>query len=360
MKYIRVLPRKDGTNAYRWTPPKAAADSGVTPGFQFDDYLHMRRMYRVLLAEVDQWKASDVSKLRPSMKLRYLADHYLNSEDYRGVSRSTQKGYANTLKHIVNDLGDFRLDKMKAPHIREVYHQWSKDFSIAVANERLRILSVLLNYGTRVGVVDFPETRRIRKLRHVPRSVIWKQSQVKLFVSTCFTQYRWRNLGVLCLLAHEWAQRPTDIRTLRWEQIDWQTLSVDIVQSKKSAEVFLPITPDIYDVLRQQEKDFGFQQWVVPNVNASDGCWKPMSRDQISRLCSEVLAEAALPGHLWIGDLRKTRITQMISAGLDIGAVRAVTGHASLESLRPYLRNDLSITKPALEKLRKFQEENNL
>ena len=44
-----------------------------------------------------------------------------------------------------------------------------------------------------------------------------------------------------------------------------------IEQSKRRAEVFLPISDDLTEMLTQQKEDFGFQQYVAPRTKPYKG-----------------------------------------------------------------------------------------
>ena len=70
-------------------------------------------------------------------------------------------------------------------------------------------------------------------------------------------------------------QRLGDMRLLTWDAIDFDNARVFIEQSKRKAEVHLPIEEDLLDMLTQQEQDFGFQPYVVPRPYPINGEYKP-------------------------------------------------------------------------------------
>jgi integrase len=53
--------------------------------------------------------------------------------------------------------------------------------------------------------------------------------------------------------------------------------------------------------------------------------------------------------HLRVGDLRKSAITEMVSAGVDTSAIMSVSGHKSIQSLNPYLKHTLGAATSALD-----------
>jgi len=71
---------------------------------------------------------------------------------------------------------------------------------------------------------------------------------------------------------------------------------------------------------------------------------------EVSALANEVKEEAGLPKELWIMDLRRTAITEMVEAGVDVTGIMQVSGHNSPQSVAPYLVNTFSGASTALNK----------
>ena len=62
-----------------------------------------------------------------------------------------------------------------------------------------------------------------------------------------------------------------DMRSLKWDNINFEERRLDLEQSKKRAEVHLPININMYRMLEQQYKDFGFQEYVAPHPYPRNG-----------------------------------------------------------------------------------------
>ena len=60
-------------------------------------------------------------------------------------------------------------------------------------------------------------------------------------------------------MAYEWCQRLGDMRNLQWGNIDLDKQQLTLEQSKRRADVFLPITDNLTAMLKEQKEDFGFQ-----------------------------------------------------------------------------------------------------
>ena len=57
---------------------------------------------------------------------------------------------------------------------------------------------------------------------------------------------------------------------------------------------------------------------------------------------------AGLPPELRLSDLRRTGTTEMVEAGVGIGQIMSVTGHANPQSVKPYMKNTYKSAELAL------------
>jgi len=251
------------------------------------------------------------------------------------------------------ELGDITLKYLTPTHCTELYETWVKQVSVDNANQLSRIFSVLINFCISLGLMDRNPMSMVKKRSHEPRSVIWTQEQVELFVETAFSQFKYRNIGLLALLCYEWGQRPVDIRLLKWSSVDFDNKMVTIKQTKRGATVQLPLEDKIEQLLLQQNEDWGFQDYVLPYQRPSDGAYSVIEHFQVSALANEVKALCGLPRELQMGDLRKTAITELIRSGVDQLAIMSVTGHRNVQSLNPYNKHNFNTAKSALEMRRK-------
>jgi hypothetical protein len=119
-------------------------------------------------------------------------------------------------------------------------------------------------------------------------------------------------------------------------------------QSKRRAEVTLPIQDDLLEMLTQQEQDFGFQQYVVPRTTPVHGQYEPYSMERLSKAGRAVMREAGLSDELRLMDLRRTGTTQMVEAGVPMGQIMSVTGHSNPQSVKPYMKNTYASANNAL------------
>jgi len=293
-------------------------------------------------------------------KLSALVDYYLDSKIYLRLAPSTQKQYYTHLDYAcatpVQDtkkiLGDISVSKLKRRHLQTCYDTWV-DAGVRQANYRMSIISAALSYGVRSDILDFNPSRGVEKLKTKPRKVMWKRDEVLRFLDTAYSDYKWRSIGLIIHMQYTWGQRVGDIRTLTWDMLDLDRGVLDLTQSKRGADVHLPITIDdtgLLSILIQQKKDLGFQDYVAPMPDPKGGSYRPYPVDRIDGVMNEVKVAAGIPKHLTAMDIRRTVIVEMVEGGADAVSIMQASGHASTTSLTPYLVNTLLGSTQALSK----------
>jgi integrase len=286
--------------------------------------------------------------LKGTDTLAKLAQVYMNSHKFTDLSNGSQVSYeAHIIKALATKLtntkalGSTKLKDINISHISNAYAQWRKA-GLRTANLRAAVLSVMFRLAQQqlammhnpVSLLDRKSTKR--------RKVKWTQEQVKLFLNTAYADFNYRSIGLIVHMAYEWAQRIGDMRNLKWTNLDLDAQRLDLEQSKRGASVHIPISDSLTAMLRQQHEDFGHLPHVAPRVSARTGGYSPYDIDEISRLINQVIHIAGLPNELTAMDLRRTAITEMVEAGVDLAGIMQVSGHSSANSVVPYLVNTLT------------------
>jgi len=133
---------------------------------------------------------------------------------------------------------------------------------------------------------------------------------------------------------------------------------LNLQQSKRRSVVHLPISLDLLEMLKQQAKDYDFQPYVAPYPTAKGGKYAPYTMQRLSKVARRVMELANLPDTLRISDLRRTGTTEMVEAGVSMGQIMSVTGHANPQSVKPYMKNTYASAESALT-LRKSHGKSN-
>ena len=281
------------------------------------------------------------------MLVKDVADEYMNSLDYISLREETKKHYSRMMKYLFSTIGNVSVNKLSTKQCKQSYDMWCER-GVSLANHILGVSNVVLNYGVRmehVKVNPFASVRR-RSVRN--RKVIWSKDNVTDLLNVAYSDFKWRNLGLIAHMAYEWCQRIGDMRLLTWDSICFNKQRCTIEQSKRRAEVFLPISDDLMDMLVQQHDDFGFQKFIAPRPNPIKGVYQPYTMYKMSHFARLLIREANLPDDLRFSDLRRTGTTEMVEAGVGIAQIMSVTGHANPQSVKPYIKNTYDSANYAL------------
>jgi integrase len=253
-------------------------------------------------------------------------------------------------------LGDYLVRNLRSRHTNQAYQIWLAS-GVYTANYRKAVLSAAWKHGMRHDVMDNDPIRLVKMTATKPRKVKWTRDQVKQFLNTAYSDYKFRSIGLIVHMAYEWAQRIGDMRVLTWDKLDLDAQRIDLTQSKRGADVHLPITDSLTQMLIKQKEDFGFQQYVAPMPTPTIGYYPPYPIDRIDGAINAVKDAAGLPDNLTAMDLRRTAITEMIEAGVDLAGVMQVSGHKSPNSVSPYMVNTFTGASTALQKRGQMDED---
>ena len=290
---------------------------------------------------------------KQSATLSEIINFYLTSDVFRRLKGSTQTDYEKHLSEIIatriegKALGGYRNKNIKVRHLSAAYESWLQ-VGIRTANYRKAVLSAAWKHSMRYDVMVHNPVSLVKTQATKPRRVTWSRDQIKTFLDACYSEFAYRSIGLIVHMSYDWGQRVGDMRTLTWDKLDLELGRIDLTQSKRGADVHLPISAGLCHMLKQQKEDFGFQDYVAPRIKARAGAFTPYDKEEISSLINKILDEVNLPKELTAMDLRRTAVTEMLEAGVDIVSIRQVTGHKNMQSVVPYMVNTFSGASKAL------------
>ncbi len=298
----------------------------------------------------------DKKEMVRAKTVQQLVHEYLKSDAFRKLGSASQNDYADCLSIIAEGSGHISLKRLTVPTMQTHYNAWLKR-GIYRANKIAAIMSILLNWGTKNNLDLFNPMSYIDKVPNPPRKVMWEPEQVKLFLDTAYSQWKWRSIGLIVHMAYEWGQRVGDMRLLTWDCIDLDKHRADLTQNKRGIDVHLPINPALHNILTQQKETFGFQQYVAPQIQPKDGAYKPYKKNTMYKHVNPILEAAGLPMELTAMDMRRTAITEMVEAGVDITQIKQVSGHTNINSLTPYIKHTFTGASEALAQRNAFKKD---
>ena len=281
------------------------------------------------------------------MKLNILIKKYYSSNDFNMLRDKSKQDYKYFLNILSKEFGSQTCEQITSKQAKHSYEEWVKR-GITFANYLCTCSSRVFRYGIDMEYVTNNPFGNIKRKTPIQRKVVWTRENIKQFLDACYSDFDYRNIGLIVQMAYEWCQRIGDMRLLKWNSFDFDSQKLHLEQSKKRAEVFLPISDNLFEMLQQQKEEFGFQEYVAPRVNTIVGVYEPYGLTYLSKMGRKAINMANLPSELRLMDIRRTGTTEMVEAGVPMGQIMSVTGHTNPQSVKPYMKNTFESANNAL------------
>jgi len=154
-----------------------------------------------------------------------------------------------------------------------------------------------------------------------------------------------RDYAIL-LLAARYGMRPSDIRQLSLDHIDWRTQQIALPQAKTGQLLVLPLLPEVTDALIDYLR-LGRPQTEARNVFVRHlAPYQPFAlKNNLPTIFREALRRVGLHqrhGRKGIYLLRHTLASRLLRAGSSIKTIADVLGHVRLDSTLIYTKVDLT------------------
>ena len=355
-RYLQEQKYGNGMVFYRYNPTARYIDEGIVTRTNLGSDLSIAKkkaneFNKLIDAFLQQ--QSEVVSVQNNPTVQGLADEYLLSSDFNMLADKSKQDYQYFIKNMLSTIVESKhlsrtyLKNMNGAKAKKSYEVWLNR-GISMANHICSVSRKMYSYGMEMGYVQSNPFSTFKCRTPKSRKTLWTRDQVKQFLDYAYTNFKTRNLGLIVQMAYEWCQRIGDMRLLKFEYIDFDKGILHLEQSKRRATVHLPISEDLLAMLVQQKEDYGFQEYVAPMPKAIRGAYKPYSLHGISKLGRVAMSSAGLPNELRLADLRRTGTTEMVEAGVSMGQIMSVTGHANPNSVMPYMKNTYLSAKKAL------------
>lgn len=146
------------------------------------------------------------------------------------------------------------------------------------------------------------------------------------------------------------AMRHREILAARYDQIDWSRRRLTIPKAKAGRRE-QPLTPALVEALkRQREMEKDPDGWIFPSLIAKQS--KCGHRTRMDRPFQRAVLAAGLdPNEVTPHTMRRTAITRLIQAGVDLPTVQRISGHKTLDMVLRYAKLQPHHIDEAMEKI---------
>lgn len=349
-RYTQARTTASGVVEYRFNPPQKLVDAGIVTRRQFgSDLKQVRVLVREDNKKIDDWAANNatVRIIKGSSTLTKLIECYMQSHDWKMLRPKTQKDYKYFLSVAQKTLGRYRIDAVGTKLAKKNYQMWL-DQGISQANHITSCLSAVYNWAFNQEYVIMNPFSRIKRTLALKRTDVWSKPEVQRLLDCAYSDWNTRNIGLIIHMAYVFCQRLGDMRTLKWKNFNDDLTVLYLQQSKRRAEVELPVDSELREMLLKQIMDFGFQEYVAPRVYPLNGEYLSYTLEQVSKKGRQLMDKAKVSSNLRLMDLRRTGIMEMVDGGVPLPQIMSVSGHANPASVKPYMKNTLASATNAL------------
>jgi integrase len=349
-RYVQQRVSPSGDISYRFNPPQKLVNAGVVYREELgNDPKTVRQIARDYNKDIDAYRdvQSKVVSLKESSKVTDLINFYYLSNDFKMLRDTTKVDYRYFLTIVHQTMGRRKYKEVTPKLAKRVYEQWVER-GVSFANHAATCASRVYNYAIQMEHAEQNPFAKIKRKQQRQRKVIWSHGEVNKFLDVAYSDFQYRNIGLIVHMAYEWCQRLGDMRMLRWDNLDLKKQQLVLEQSKRRSEVFLPISDNLNKMLLEHKEDFGFQEWVVPHPQPRDGRFKPYAMERLSKVGRRIMRLAKLDEELRLMDIRRTGVTQMVDKGVPLPQIMAVTGHTHVASVKPYMKHTYESANNAL------------
>lgn len=267
---------------------------------------------------------------------------------HRGLAEKTERKYRQKLSAFAQYLEGFGIRQLSAitpQHIREFYEN-AGGVPRRNYGSTLRVFFRWAAAQGRLSSTLGDAIPRPRQYRYVGLPDVLSQSDVERVLAAVDRSVPLgsRDYAIL-LLAARYGLRPSDIRELTLDKIDWRGARIDLRQVKTGRPLALPLLPEVADALSAYLRDGRPASTNRTVFLRHCAPFEPFAKENnLNAIMRKALRRAGLAdrsGRRGLYLLRHTLATQLLASGRPLKTIGDVLGHASTQTTYGYTRVDL-------------------
>lgn len=277
---------------------------------------------------------------------------------------STQKSEAYSAKKLIKAFGQLSLVRVTPSRVNQYVTNRFEEVSANSVRIELALLSNLFNVAkSRWGYDGLanPVTKDVKPKTPHGRCPVLSGAQIVRLVDECRKSPS-KLLHQFVLLALHTGCRSTELRAVRWSQINFDESSIYLAygETKTGDGRTVPLTTKAKEILLELKDNASKEQGIgnngfpvgviFPAVNNPN---KPRDMHKHFNLAVKKAGLDNLPGlgALRIHDLRHLCATFLLMEGADLETVREILGHRDISTTQKYLHVVNEHKKKAIDKI---------
>jgi integrase len=255
--------------------------------------------------------------------LNELCAAYYRSPGFLDLKASTKEGCRDIIESFRKLHGDKPVGKLQRQHIEQIIAE--KHETPNAANNLLKVLRLLLNHATDIGMVATNPALGIKRFKirsdgHPP----WSEDEIAQFEAQHPVGSKARLAFALLLYT---AQRMSDVTVMGWQHVVGDAIKVK--QEKTGTHLMVPVHPELKTILAATER----KGLLFLTTSRGTGFSRQVFTKWFKQQCT-LAGIANRSGH----GLRKSAPIRLANAGCSAHEIAAITGHRSLREVEHYTR----------------------
>ena len=117
-------------------------------------------------------------------------EYYYRTPQFRALRSKTQKSYEQCLRIACADLGNIKLSRLSTTHCKSAYQNWLQR-GVRTANITATVMSVVFRMAEELEALMRNPLKNVRRMKEKPRKIMWTQDQVKTFLDSAYSDFKW-------------------------------------------------------------------------------------------------------------------------------------------------------------------------
>jgi site-specific recombinase XerD len=268
---------------------------------------------------------------------------------HRGLAEKTARTYIQKLSEFtqyLDGIGITEVAGITPHHVREFYENAGQGAPRRSYGSALRVFFRWAAAHAWVSSSLADAIPRPRQYRFVNLPDVLSESDLnRILAATDRTSPLGRRDYAILFLAARYGLRPSDIRQLTLDAIDWRGARIDIRQAKTGRALALPLLPEIAHALSAYLRDGRPASTNRTIFLRHRAPFEPFAAENnlmaIMRVALRRAGLADRSGRRGLYLLRHTLATRLLASGRPLKTIADVLGHASTQTTYGYTRVDM-------------------
>lgn len=248
------------------------------------------------------------------MTFKELSPLFLDSAMFCEYKKNTQRQYKTAMNLVVLKVGMERIDRFTPKDVSVLYETVIEESGTTYANTLRQAIRKFYEWAMAEGYVDSSPAAQVGRIRVGDKHTVTHEN-IQKFLNAAYSQYKWRNAGILVHLSYESGEYVTDLLHVTWDRIDFE--SGEYVGDRYR----MKLTDDFLSMLKAQHEDFGFQEYIAPAPFVRKQQFHPYSESGFSKVVNKIRQQADISKNFRISDIRRTGLVTKLHDGFDMELV---------------------------------------